>query len=428
MSHVIEQHTNKKNLLQLVYLRAIAIVGQLATILVVHYGIEINLPLEKMLGVIGFLVALNLISWHRYKTQKHIGNTELYIELLLDVAALTTQLYLSGGASNPFVSLFLLQVIIGALLLKPIFAWGLFGVTTACYLMLTFHSQELQHLYHYHLGEFFNLHMHGMLVSYALAAFLSVWFLTKINANLKERDSRLAVLKQQSIEEDHILRMGLLAAGAAHELGTPLTTISIILKDWQSLSVPESKEELHADIQAMQNELQRCKDIVSGILLSSGQVRGEESSATSLNAFMGGVISEWKASRQPKDLEQKFTADHDVSIVSDRVIQQILFNLLDNALEASPEWVSITVMADSTLLTITVQDKGQGFSAEALENFGMPYVTTTKEGFGRGLGLFLVVNTLRKLGGNVQARNEAIGASVVLTIPLSAITVGEHAR
>ncbi len=424
MSDVIEQHTNKKNLLQLVYLRAIAIVGQLVTILVVHYGMEIALPLSKMLGVVAFLVGLNLVSWHRYRTQKNISGTELFIELLLDAAALTTQLYLSGGASNPFVSLFLLQVIIGAVLLRRIYAWAMFAVTFTCYLMLTFYSQDLQHMYHYHLGEFFNLHIHGMLISYSLAAFLLVWFLTKINANLKERDSRLALHKQHSLEEEHILRMGLLAAGAAHELGTPLSTISVILKDWQSLPLPDSKAVLDEDIQAMQHELERCKTILSGILLSSGHVRGEGAEVTSLQAFMDAAVADWKFSRQPPALEYRFNAE-DTRIVSDKVIQQILFNVLDNALESSPQWVGIEVSQQTQHLSICIKDRGQGFSEEALEAFGKPYVSS-KAGHGRGLGLFLVVNTLRKLGGQAVAENLPTGAAVTLTIPLTAIEAREH--
>lgn len=424
MSHVIEQDTNKKNLLQLVYLRAIAIVGQLVTILVVHYGMEIALPLGKMLAVIGFLVALNLISWHRYKTQENISGTELYIELLLDAAALTTQLYLSGGASNPFVSLFLLQVIIGAILLKPIFAWGLFGATSACYLMLTFHSQDLQHMYHYHLGEFFNLHVHGMLISYMLAASLLVLFITKITANLKERDTRLATIRQQSAEEEHIMRMSLLAAGAAHELGTPFTTISVILNDLQSLPMPESKAALNEDIATMQRELERCKSIVSAILHSSGQVRGEGAEVTSLQAFMDGTVADWQASRQPKALGYRFTAA-DTPIISDTVIRQMLFSLFDNALEASPGWVGIEVLRNHEALIIHIEDRGAGFTPEALEAFGKPYASS-KAGHGRGLGLFLVVNTLRKLGGQVEPRNTETGATVTLTLPLDAIGAPKH--
>lgn len=419
MSDVIEQQANKKNLLQLVYLRAIAICGQFITIFVVHHGMGIPLPMDKMLLVIAFLLGLNIVGWQRYKRQKNITATELFIELLLDVAALTTQLYLSGGASNPFVSLFLLQVIIGAILLKPVYAWALFLVTFVCYLTLTFHAQDLQHMYHYHLGEFFNLHVHGMLISYTIGGVLLVFFLTRINANIKERDLRLADIKQQSLEEDHILRMGLLAAGAAHELGTPLTTISVILKDWQSLSVPESKEAQQQDIDAMQRQIQRCKDIVSNILLSSGHVRGESSKAIMLDEFINMTVAEWKETRRPAMVDYQSDLQP-IRIISDQVIKQMLLNVFDNALEASPKWVGIAASVQEDRLEVRVSDNGKGFSAEALESFGKPY-TSSKDGHGRGLGLFLVVNTLRKLGGQAQVENLSNGAMVCLSIPLSSI-------
>ena len=419
ISTAIEHTTNRKNLLQLLYLRGIAIAGQLATILIVRYGFQITLPMSTMLGVIGCLVLLNIVSFYRYRAGTQITSTELLVELLLDAAALTAQLHLSGGAANPFVSLFLLQVIIGAILLSPRYAWTLFAATFACYVALTFHAHTLEPLYPPHLSEHFNLPILGMLISYTLAAFLLVFFITKISANLKERDTLLARLKQQSLEEEHVVRIGLLAAGAAHELGTPLTTISVILKDLQSLPAPESKAELNEDIATMQRELERCKNIVSGILLSSGQVRGEGAKITGLRAFMTATVADWNASRAPDWLDYRYNAA-DMPIVSDTVLRQMLFNLLDNAVEASPTWVGIDITSNETTLTVRVEDHGVGFSNEAIRNFGTPYASS-KGGHGRGLGLFLVANTLRKLGGEAQASNTETGAMVTLTIPLAAI-------
>ena len=114
MKDTILQNTNRKNLLQLLGLRAIAIFGQVATILLVRYFLHIELPLTTMFLILILLVIVNCISFYRYKFQKNISDKSLFIELLFDVAALTAQLYFSGGISNPFISLFLLQVIIAA--------------------------------------------------------------------------------------------------------------------------------------------------------------------------------------------------------------------------------------------------------------------------------------------------------------------------
>lgn len=421
MSGQIEQQTNRKNLLQLVHLRAIAIWGQFATIFTVHYGMDIALPLEKMFLVLAFLLGLNIVSWQRYKYQKNIRATELFVELLLDAAALTVQLYLSGGASNPFVSLFLLQVIIGAVLLRPVFAWGMAGVTFVCYLTLTLYAHDLPAMHgHHHTHTFFNLHIQGMLVSYTLAACLLVFFLTRINANLRERDTLLADIKQQSMEEEHVLRLGLLAAGAAHELGTPLTTLSVILKDWQSLSLPEDRSILDEDIKVMQREIDRCKGIVSGILLSSGHMRGEAAEVSSLNSFVRETVAQWQTARQPAALDYHGMLP-ETPIVADKVIHQILFNVFDNAYDASPDWVSIDAYLRDSMLVIRVEDRGKGFTPDSLASFGKPYASS-KDGHGRGLGLFLVVNTLRKLGGQAAPENTDQGGCVTLSIPLQAIS------
>ncbi|TIW77290.1 MAG: sensor histidine kinase, partial [Mesorhizobium sp.] len=119
------------------------------------------------------------------------------------------------------------------------------------------------------------LHLRGMFICFVLAAGLIVIFMTRINRNLRERDAYLADLRQRSAEEDHIVRMGLLASGAAHELGTPLSTISVILSDWRQMQGVKRNRELAEDVAEMQAQIERCKSIVTGILMSSGQARGE---------------------------------------------------------------------------------------------------------------------------------------------------------
>jgi two-component system sensor histidine kinase RegB len=348
-----------------------------------------------------------------------VGNATLFVGLLLDVAALTAQLHLSGGAGNPFISLFLLQVILGAVLLRPWSVWALVAITTCCFLVLTaFHRPLL--LPHDH-GDPFALHVQGMFLSFLLAAILLVLFITRINANLHARDEHLARLRQQSAEEDLIVRMGLLASGAAHELGTPLSTLSVILGDWARLPAFRGDAELAADLADMQQQLARCKAIVSSILRSAGAARGEGTLRTSLAAFIGNTVGEWRDSRSPTRFDYAGGALPDLPIVADEALKQVLFNVLDNALEASPAWVGFSATPQNGALMIEVRDAGPGFDPDILGSIGRPY-RSTRERAGGGLGMFLVVNVLRKLGGTVTARNlGAGGAAVVLTLPLAAL-------
>jgi len=377
--------------------------------------------------VVLFLVALNLLSLLRSRARAAITNGELFAALLLDVGALTVQLYLSGGAINPFTSLFLLQVILGAVLLPPVPIWILVAFAGACFLGLTrfFRSLDLSAYEHLH-GQvgFFDLHVAGMFICFLLAAVLLVLFLTRVTRNLRDQDRRLSELRQHTAEEEHIVRMGLLASGAAHELGTPMATLSVILNDWERM--PSLPDELGSEIAEMQTALARCKEIVSRILLAAGEARGEAFERTTLGAFIDDVVAEWRETRAPARLDYISDIGADTVIASDTAIRQILLNVFDNALEASPDWVGIESFRRGDVLAITVRDRGPGFAPEILANFGKPY-QSTKQRSGSGLGLFLVVNVLRKLGGTVVARNNhSLGAAVEVCLPIDALSIEEE--
>ncbi|QPC94710.1 ATP-binding protein [Mesorhizobium sp. INR15] len=420
----LHDKTNKQNFLLLIQLRWIAVAGQVVTILVVHYLLGIDLPLIPMAVVILLLVGLNIASLRRHSSQDAVTNTELFLGLLLDVAALTVQLYLSGGASNPFVSLYLLQVILGAVLLETWSVWALVLITSACFVALTTFYRAID-LPPTHGAGLFNLHIQGMFICFVLAATLLVLFITRVQHNLRTRDAHLADLRQQSVEEHHIVRMGLLASGAAHELGTPLATLSVILNDWQRMPVLKADPELAQEILEMQGQLDRCKKIVSGILMSSGELRGEGTIRTTVGAFWAELVEEWKSTRLPQGFEYTNRFGSNQEIVSDPALKQVMFNVLDNALEASPHWVGLTISHHAGNLGVEVVDAGPGFEKAMLAEFGKPY-TSTKNRPGSGLGLFLVVNVIRKLGGAVTVRNRSEGgASVTLRLPLTALSAGE---
>jgi two-component system sensor histidine kinase RegB len=420
----IQETANKKNLLLLVALRCLAVVGQVATILFVQFWLGIALPLLPMGGVILFLIALNLFSWYRCRSKALITNTELFTGLLLDVAALTVQLHLSGGATNPFVSLFLLQAVLGAVLLSTMLTWILVAVAGACFIFLAVNCRAID-LSAYPGGQsaFFELHIYGMFISFLLAAVLLVLFVKQINGNLRDRDRHLSELREQSAEEEHILRMGLLASGAAHELGTPLGTLSVILNDWERMPALRADPEMVAELDEMNSALERCREIVSHILLAAGEARGEDFERTTLAAFIDDVVAEWRETRSPAFVDYVADIGVDIPIASDTVIRQILFNVFDNALEASPKWVGIEASKEGETLAVTVSDKGKGFAPDILTNFGKPYQSTKKRP-GSGLGLFLVVNVFRKLGGTVLAKsNRYGGASVELSLPIQALAI-----
>jgi two-component system sensor histidine kinase RegB len=419
----VSQTAGHANMLQLVELRWMAVAGQLATILLTHLVFGIRLPMMPMLSVLTGLVILNAASLLRLRRESPITNGALFGGLLLDVLGLSAQLYFSGGATNPFVSLFLLQVVLGSVLLASWSAWTIVAATSLSFIFLTAFYRPIT-LPHDFDRSLFALHVQGMWVCFALVAVLLVAFVGRINTNLRAQDSRLADIERQAVEEEHIVRIGMLASGAAHELGTPLSSLSVILGDWRRNPTVARNAELMRDIEEMQAEVHRCKAIVTSILLSSGDARGEQSAATTVRAFVDRVVADWIAARgfAHAIYDDRFGAD--VPIVSDLVLQQAVFNMLDNAAEYSPQRIDIALGRDDDDVVLTVRDAGPGFAAEQLANIGKPY-NSTKPELGRGMGLFLASNVARKLDGALTARNQPrSGAEVTFRLPLAAIALG----
>ncbi|MCX5478252.1 ATP-binding protein [Kaistia geumhonensis] len=423
--------TNRKNLLLLIQLRALAVLGQVVTILYAAFVLGITLPLVQLFVVLGALAGLNLLALLRYRITTGITSAELMMQLLLDVAALTMQLYLTGGATNPFISLYLLQVILAAVLLDRLAVWIVVAVATGCFILLSDTYRELvvpggHGSAEGHGDRIFALHIQGMLISFVLAAILVVVFVGRIQRNLRARDAYVAELRQRFAEEDHVVRMGLLASGAAHELGTPLATLSVIMGDWQQMPAIASDPALSGELAEMQAELDRCKAIVSGILLSSGDMRGEGTVRTTLGRFLDETVAEWRLSRPVGRLDYQAKIEPDIPIVSDAAMKQVLANVLDNAREASPDFVGVTARRIGGDVVIGIRDAGPGFPEERLKSFGKPY-NSSKNRPGSGLGLFLVVNVVRKLGGTVVAvNNPEGGATVRLTLPLRALALKDE--
>jgi two-component system sensor histidine kinase RegB len=418
----VEYAAGHKNMLQLIELRWIAVIGQVTTIAAAILVFGVQLPLVQMLEVLACLIAFNVASHLRWHEHRPVNNNELFLALLVDVASLTIQLYLSGGTTNPFAFLYLLQVILSAVLLEAWSTWTIVGITLACLAGLSVFAQPLP-LPFDHARGIASLYVQGMLICFVLNAALLVVFISRISTTLRVKAAQLADLGQRAAEEEHIVRMGLLASGAAHELGTPLATVSVILGDWKRMPEFKRSPEMLEELNEMQTQLKRCKSIVTSILLSAGEMRGESAVRTTIRTFLDELVDEWQDSRPVRDFAYDNHIEDDLPVAFDSALKQMIDNVLDNALEASPDWVSLEAGVDDDTLHLTVRDRGPGFAPGMLAQFGKPY-QSSKGRPGGGLGLFLAVNVARTLGGFVAATNRPEGgAEVRLTLPLSAIAL-----
>lgn len=418
----ILNETGHKNMLHLIHLRWLAVGGQIATILVATWGLDIQLPLFQMLAVMVCLIAFNIGSHLRWHEERVVSNRELFLAMLVDIASLTAQLYFTGGINNPFVFLFLLQVILSAVLLRAESTWTVVWITTLCLAFLSVFNKPLVWPPE-STSKLSDFYATGIVICFVLNAALLVIFITRIGSNLRAGDATLATMRQRAAEEEHIVRMGLLASGAAHELGTPLATMSVVLSDWKRMPQFANNADMLEEIEEVESQLLRCKSIVSGILLSAGETRGESSAKTTLHDFFEDLVEEWESSRPAQHFEFNNLVDEEFTVAFDSTVKQMVFNVLDNALEVSPNCLRFDVSKNKELLFLTVTDQGPGFRADILEQMGTPY-NSSKGRPGGGLGLFLVMNVARTLGGSVQARNCAEGgAEVRIVLPLSSLVL-----
>ncbi len=371
-------------------------------IFAVHNFLEIILPISKMMLVVLCLVFVSVISFFSYKKKNNISDKRLFFELLFDVMAFSAQIYLSGGISNPFIFLFLLQVIIATILLKRIYAVAIFIITVLCYLWLSKNYQELL-AFNHHSHEFFNLHLYGMLFSYVIAGILLLIFITKIIKNLQQKESQI-------IAQEQIIRMGLLASGAAHRLGSPLTTIAVLLND---LKYENSKENFNSSTKTIEGALLECKKIISNINSFYGKARAEEARKINAKEAFEQLIKKWQDSKMAQNLIYNFLGDDKKEIIIDDILMQSLFDVLDNAFEASSDFIKVDVEVKNNMYSISVQDKGAGFSKEILENLGKPNLTTKNSS---GIGLFLAISGIARIGGKIEVKNLEIGALVKIIV------------
>ena len=430
------------NLQRLFVLRNIEIAGQLLAIFIATQFLTIPLPLLAMCFVVGVLALLNLLTWKRLKQRWPVTDSELFSQLATNAIALALLLYLSGGSTNPFISLFLLPLTLTAALLPWRYTAAMAALTLGSYTLLLFYYVPIGHPFpdpslpgsiicrapdathlHNHLGETFGLHVIGMWFNYVFSAVLVSFFVVKMAATLRERDRLLASAREETLRNERIVAMGTLAAGAAHELGTPLSTMAVITNELQHEY--KSDPELSENLQILRDQVANCKQILSNLLASSGKDRAEGGASLQLDEYLSGLVDKWQLLRPSTAIATHWTGPQPApAIMTEQTLSQAIMNLLNNAADASPDELEIHGNWDDATLFLEILDRGPGLTPDTLANAGKPFFTTKAPGQGFGIGLFLANATIERLGGTVQLFNrEDGGACMRLTLPLAMLKI-----
>jgi Signal transduction histidine kinase regulating C4-dicarboxylate transport system len=406
----------------LLILRVIAIAG--GVIMMAVMATELIRPLLLIPGaaILAALGVFNLWSWHYLARVQAVSEHMFLVQLLVDVTVLTVLLYFTGGSTNPLVSLFLLPITVAAAILRPFYTWLIAGIAVICYTVLMFIYVPLAH--HTNGNSDFALHVWGMWFGFVLITTLVACFVRKIGDTLRERDWMLALAREESLRAERVLALGTLAAGTAHELGTPLATVAVLAKELEHdhQELPDLVDRLRL----LRQQVDRCKKILARISSQAGQVQADSGHRVTLDRYLKAIIAEWRATRPDVRVHYHWQGCPAVQIVADRTLTQAITNVLNNAADASSESVEVEGSWSKDILQIGVRDQGRGLSAATEAKVGQPFFTTKKPGEGLGLGLFLAETALKRFGGSIRLINRSEGGVCAeITLPLSPLSVTE---
>ncbi len=409
-----------QNLKRLFMLRNVVILCYLTVTAFTSIKLQMHIPLLPLIIVISIYGAINIISWLRLRHRATITINIFFLQLLIDVVTLTLILYFTGGSTNPFVSLLLLPLVIVAATAPRLHAWGMAGITIACYTLLMFIYTPL-HSMNSHQSGSFDQHIAGMWFSFLLGVGLIVFFVVGLAESLREREQTITDAREKALRDEHLVSLGTFAAGAAHELSTPLATMAVITKELQNDLADHP--EMTNQTRMLREQIDRCKQRLTQISARAGQSRAEGGIQQTLDSYLNEVLQQWRLMRPSVILQPQWIGARPApKIVVDDTLSQALTSILNNAADASPQQIEIIGEWSNEQLQLEINDRGEGLNETVQASIGTAFFTTKNEG--QGLGVFLAHAVIERLGGTLSINNrDGGGASVKILLPLKLLMV-----
>jgi two-component system sensor histidine kinase RegB len=399
--------------------------GQIATALFVRYALDVDIPLgaiaiaPALVGASNLLLAARVAhpgAAHRIET-----STLVAWSFVLDTVCLTFLLMLSGGPTNPFSLLYLVHITLSAIILTKRWTWLLGALSTLCFGLLFRIYRPIPALEVHPPADGANLHLVGMWIGFGVAAALVALFSGKISELLRQHEDSLLLMQAELAKRDRLASLATLAAGAAHELNTPLGTIAVVARELELFATNAVRNDAVAeDSRLIRAEVDRCREILWRMSVQGAQPAALGSESVDAGELLADLCREIQ---EPERLAVEVSSEsRQVALtVPRRAVAQALIALTRNALEASPPDSTVQVQARQAgeYFQFIVTDQGKGMSPATLRRIGEPFFTTKEPGKGMGLGTFLVRTLAEQLGGRLRFdSNSRAGTSATLELPI----------
>jgi two-component system sensor histidine kinase RegB len=402
----------------LVRLRWGVLAAQAVTVATGSVILDIAPPLSRGVALLGVTLATNLALASGAVPARATSTVLCGSALGLDTVVLTLLLRDSGGPANPFSVLYLVGISLSAVVLGARWTWILTLLALAGYgsLFVGGAAADPGALHH----AFAN-HLHGMWVAFGIAAILTAYFVSQLASAVERRDREIATVRERALRYERVASLSTLAAGAAHELGTPLASIGVAARELEiALERLPGGAALADDARLIRSELGRCRAVLDNVAAHSGETAGEAPTALTPAEVVADVRRRL-GSPLAERVEVEGPLPADTLQLPREAFGRAVYNLVRNALDASPDGstVRLAARAHDGHLTFTVQDRGTGMAPDVLERAAEPFFTTKPPGAGLGLGLFLTRTLAEQLGGHLTLESAQGGGTVArLELPL----------
>ena len=394
------------NLRRLLSARWAALGLMAVMVMLVPPWLEIPLPRLPLTAILSIAAILNGVARWRLRHADSASPGELFMQLLIDIATLGALVFFSGGATNPLVSLLLPPVAIAALTLpvRHVVAIGAAAIAMYSVLMLYYIPLPLNDG-----SRATRLHLLGMWLTFAVSAAMIAWFVVRMTRLIRERDAELAAAREQALRDERVMAIGTLAAGAAHELGTPLGTMALLAGDLAA--DPQLPAALQPDIALLRQQIGICKEIITGLSRRAGAERLENTVTEAVDHWLDKLRQRWHATRPQAASHLEILGGPPApELIADPRLEQAVLNLLNNAASASTAALEIRLAWTAETIVIDIHDHGPGFPPDVLRQGGQSVFPAHEQG--SGIGLMLTRSAIEQVGGRLTLSNPPEGGAL----------------
>jgi two-component system sensor histidine kinase RegB len=424
LDNLDERSSMRQGLQRLLLLRSFVAASGLVSFLLFQTLTTLQGPVTFILGIVLTSFASVMFGLWRLRAASLISNTEVFGHLLFDGFFLVVLLLNTGGASNPLISYLLVLLAVTATLLpKPYvnsFAISSIAIYTF-FIFLDFRGDHQPDMSAEGQEMSFQLHLIGMWVIFVVSAILISVFITRMASTIKVREATLATARENEIRNEQLVAIGTLAAGTAHALGTPLSTMAVLLTDLDRSDLSEMNiEDVKEDISLLKQQVTRCKNSLGELTRYYNRDSNESNLPVLLSAFSAEIKDYITNIHPTSDINFGTSCAPNIKIASDLSLKHAVINIIENSIKAANKEVQVKFSIPEPIrgqLEIAISDDGPGIPPEVLEKVGEPFISMRKETM--GIGIFLANAAVQKLSGTIELFNlKQGGAKTLIKLPL----------